>query len=236
MSSGKNESFVANRGDIETKWIFEKLSDDNSTANVREFLSVLNHLFNALDGFVYPTNIEYVLWVLGSNSDEPVPVTGEIESPDGITASELTAEIQGHSETGAGTVRRLTINENKTRIKLDDGEYLIDTCSNQYRTWMDGDVLEQPPAEDLLNIDIFYANKSDNEPHNYQIIIKTYTDIWFEDTKIGERNRERLTDALDQFCDAIDVDQVDFESRLVSKQALREDGFKGLLPERYEKN
>lgn len=236
MSSEKNESFVVNRGDIETKWIFEKLSDVNPTANINEFLSVLNYLFNALDGFVYPTNIEYVLWVPRSDSDEPVPVTGEIESPDGITASELTAEIQDHSETGAGTFRRLTINESKTSIKLKDGEHLIDTCSDRYRTWMDGDVLEHPPAEDLLKIDIFYGSGSDNRSHDYQIIIRTYTDIWFENTKVGECNRERLADALNQFCDAIDVDRIDFESRLVSKQALQEDGLKGLLLERHEEN
>ena len=232
MGSGKNESFVANRVGIETDWIFKTRSTAEPSANVEESLSLLEQFFTAFDGFVYPTRAEYVLWVPELSSDEDVPVTGEIESSDGVTASELAAEFRGHSDNGTGTFRRLTIDSNLTRIELEDGEYLVDADSNRYWMWTDDGVLEQPPAEDLFRIDVFYDDGSSTESSYYEIVIWTYTDIWFEDTKIGARNRERLATALNQFYETADVESVDFESRLVSKDSLQSEGFSDLLPNR----
>lgn len=228
----KNESFVANRVDTGTKWIFTTLSDADPTANVEESLSLVAQLFAAFDGLVYPTTAEYVLFVPESNLDEYVSVTGELESVTGLTAEDVADEFLNRSDSERGTFRRLTINQNKTRIELEDGEHLIDVSSDRYRPWTGDERVEQPPAEDVFRIDVFYDDGSSTKSSYYEIVIWTYTDIWFEDTEIGARNRERLATALGQFYDAVDAESVDFESRLVSKDSLQSEGFSDLLPDR----
>ena len=231
MNSGKNQSFVANRVDIDTMWVFKAVSEAEPSANVEEAVSLVDDLLASFDGFVYPTNTEYVLWVPEAGSDEDVPVTGEIESPNGLTTDELTTELREYTDGRPGTFRRLTIDGNRTRIDLEDGEHLIDATSDRYRQWTRKGFLEQPPAEDVFRIDVFYNDGSDAESNYYQVVARTYTDIWFEDTEIGERNRERLATALSQLYEAIGADSVELDSRFISEHTLKQRGFSNLLPD-----
>lgn len=226
----ENESFVANRVDIDTAWVFKTLSDAEPSANVEEAVSLVDDLLASFDGFVYPTNTEYVLWVPEADSDEDVPVTGEIESPNGLTTDELTTELRDYTDGGPRTFRRLTIDGIRTRIDLEDGEHLIDATSDRYRQWTREGVLEQPPAEDLFRIDVLYSDGSGSNSNYYQVVVRTYTDIWFEDTEIGERNRERLATALSRLYETTDADSVELDSRYISEHSLKQRGFSNLLP------
>ncbi|WP_132061021.1 hypothetical protein [Halorussus amylolyticus] len=228
----KNESFVANRVDIDTAWVFKTVSDAEPSANIEEAVSLVNDLLASFDGFVCPTNTEYVLWIPEPDSDGDVPVTGKIESPNGLTAAEITTELREYTDGGTGTFRRLTINGNRTRIDLKDGEHLIDATSDRYRQWTGEEVIDQSPVEDVFRIDVFYNDSSDDRCNYYQIAVWTYTDIWFEDTELGERNRERLAVALDRLVDALDVICVDFESRVISEHSLKQGEFSNLFPDR----
>lgn len=230
MESGKNESFVANRGDIETAWVFKAFSDAGPSGNVEESLSLCEQLFAAFDGLVFPTRLEYVLWVAGTDSDEKVPIADEIESVGGITSDELVAEFQSHEGSEGGTFRRLTIDGTRTRIDLVDGEHLIDLTSDRYRSWTDDGIGDQPPAEDPFKIEVFYNEGPGDAPNYYQIVVRTYTDIWFEDTEVGERNRKRLATALDSLYGRIDAKSAELDSRFISERALKRRGFSILLP------
>ena len=232
IENSKNQSFVANRVNIDTMWIFKVRSDAEPSTNVEEAISLVGNIFISFDDFIFPTSTEYVLWVPQSGLSENVPATGEIESSNGITADELITELRRQTGDGIGTFRRLTIDGNLTRIFLEDGEHLIDSTSNRYQQWARDGILEQPPAEDIFRIDVFYSDSSGEKYGSYQIVVRTYTDIWFEETEIGERNRERLAVALDRLFDTIDADSVQFESRIISDHDLNQSSFSILYPGR----
>ena len=84
----------------------------------------------------------------------------------------------------------------------------------RYKLWSRTDeaLLESEPYSGPLLINI--RHRSTGEKSEYNIRIGTMADTWFQQTEIGERDRERLGAFLRRVSDSFDLIETDYESNM----------------------
>ena len=212
----KNREFVAYDPGLETAWIFAVAPTKwTTTGRFQETLQRIEDIFDAFGGLLYPRELEYIIFAVekGVSVDSVdlsslSPRTHDIDRSFTISFEDLVDVLQENtsSDETIPWLTRLSSNRAAVRLRLNREDHFIDIGSDRYRTWTDNQVSEKPPSQSPLKVRLTHYGTGNEEQQYFQIVIYTYTDIWFENTEIGRINRERLTDALSRFASALGED------------------------------
>lgn len=200
----KNRDFVAFIPSLDCIWEFyitgkaEKLSE-----TCDEIIEVVETLFAILQGFYIPTKIEYNLLTFPKdvpagetfNSKPSGGTTRIIQSIEGISFQKLKEDVQSIvlPRDGIKNIRGIEIKSGKTKVSLNGKDSYIDRNSKEHYKWcLHDEIIEEQPIRDLFEIDIRHCKPENGVDTIYAISFWTYTDIWFEDTEIGLKNRNQL--------------------------------------------
>lgn len=237
----KNIDFVAYMPQKESSWGFHIVGKAKKTSEILdEILEITRKVFDINKGFLIPTKIEDGLLtfsedcsasgVFGHDPLEKIPMG--IKSNKGISYHEFLSNIQNIEtpKDGIKYIRRIEIDEGKTKFVLKENDEYIDRNSKGlYVGWRFDKISDRKPTSDPIRIDIFHSSsKGENQhvestdPAYYQIIFWTETDIWFENTKIGLANRNRLRDVLKEVYDSFNVVDTLFMSDWFSEDKLKD--------------
>lgn len=223
------ESYITHTPGQEYAWVLTVDSTEiGAEARLQETFDTVEALFEAFAGFSTPTNVEYVLQYTEVGYDErpPIdtltPVTETIENEDGVTATDLVDAVRGRiPETATGAwVTRITIQRTRTKLSLGE-DYWVDAESDRFRSPIDDD---DEPADDVFRIVLFSSGLVDGEPPEYQIVVRTYTDHWFGDSKSAQINCDRLTAALSSLTERLPVSDIFLDSDTYSKEDMCSQG------------
>lgn len=238
MECQENRDFVTFRPSISTGWeLFVPVEADTPGSLLEETCTVLEGI-DATSHFFSPTGFEYSAHV-GGDVSEVVELTnleggkaGRVDSSDDESLSLMVAELHNRLEALETTVwlSNVRFDRGWTNIRLVDGDHRIDMNSTRYKRTSDGEPTDRNPTREPLTISVFV--NIDRTPQQYEVVVWTHTDIWFEDTDIGAINRTRLGDALERLRDELGATEFGLYSDSYSARWLRKQGFDDIVPEK----
>lgn len=203
-----------------------------------ETIDIVKKTFEANQDFLIPTKIKYILTIEPKDGPANIIYTEqwsnikslesfdrELASEQGVTFEEFRDDIQ-NIKSPRGAVKRLRRVDihGKTRFILEGQDVYIDEHSPKdlYACW-DGENVTNGKTDDPLFIYItrYSTNVELYDPAYYRIVIRVYTDIWFEDSEIGLANRNRLRNVFRKIYDSFDVGGTLFLSDRYSEDELK---------------
>lgn len=233
---GINTDFVGVQIDAGGSWSFFIPSDARRLSDcLSEFASISERLFDACEGFLQPVEVEYS--VKRYSGDGPVSVLFDggdrreaallesdrhrIVDEDGVSEVPIqTHRIDGEEVACVGDIEFV---RSRARIYLEEFDGWVDRGSNRIKTTRFGEVLSSDPTEDIFFLTVTHLKASQNPDleSGYHLSVGTYTDLWFEDTEIGEVNRRRLTDFFGRLVDSFEFVEIRVDSKRHSDDQLR---------------
>lgn len=239
MELGKNTDFVAYTPQEESSWTFYIAGNARKASETyEEILEITKKLFKIFKGFYIPTKIEYSLLTFSEDlssseifNDKPSGGTKKIiQSMDGVHFKNFCEDVQTISipESKVKHIHGIKIDSGKTKFILNGIDDYVNKNSEYYRGWNYDRIRERPPIRDPLWIVITHSSlKNQNQrvnpddPAFYEIVFWTRTDIWFEETDIGLKNRNRLGEVLKKIYENFEVADTLFMSDWFSEDQLK---------------
>lgn len=216
-----NKDHVAIKPSLDANWTFLVPSTSNTcSAEADEIIETCSKLFEAFEDFVVPVEATYNLQTFPADSLVPTSPNGspderidsqEIvkENEEGIQFETLFEKYSTSSES-AYYIPELRINRTKVMMYLESGDVYVDR--ENHSVFYKGNVpQDQVPTYDPLSFEVTHlADLDDVVSTNFVIVIRvrTKTDIWFENTDIGEVNRSRLQALLERIESNLPVESV----------------------------
>lgn len=219
----------------DTVWEFTiPIREEDDAAVLERTLSIFETVMAMAEGFIKPTQISPLVFPI---DEERLTVQElcEVEhcnSLDMILAAD--SVIAPEEVTGAIRAVRGGPASPKivTKIRLEETAVLFTTKSG--KSWLDRSspafCLESEDTvapDDPIWITIGCAARSTLQ--QYSVRVFTNSNIWFEDSQIGERNRERLAEFLEGLASRLDYDDVIFDSEVIWQSQLEDLGYDGLI-------
>lgn len=234
----KNRDYVAIDHSLECDWTFYVPVTATKVSEVADQLNSLTiQVFDIVSPFFTPEKVEYASGKLPQDAPiehlfspdqeyEPTVSRGEITLEGELTAKSLAAEVKrslGY-DSDLWFLSLLNVTRGKTAIELETGSESVDRSSPNVRTWRNG-LVETTPSLDPLSLDVRLSHpRKDSDPGSlyYKISVFTPTDIWFEDSRIGRNNRERLSRVLIGIKEGVNVvDVVARSNRFIEEKLWR---------------
>ena len=241
----KNIDFVAYFPQKMSIWRFVVAGKARQLSEVYdETLAVSKTVLDACEGFFIPTEADYSLRIY----PEDMPANGyylqhiqplhlerkDIQLKNGIVYTDLIKDIQS-AETGKDIVKnigQLRFLAGKTKFILKANEKYLDRHSELYLTWDYDEVSSEPPSDDPILLEIQQSMSKDRgesvtitDHAYYDIVFRTFTDIWFENTEIGVLNRDRLRHVFKTILEKYEVVDTSFFSDWFSEEKLKNIAF-----------
>ena len=241
----KNVDFVAYAPQAESSWGFYIPGKAKKASEVcDEILRVTARLLEISEGFFLPTGLEYSLYSLPDDllandtfssagfDVRKLDSTQKCVGPTGGFSYARLAEDARCSSSAAGSskyIRRIEI-EGKTRFTLKDRDLYVD--KNSLEVYLSGSNPEKSASLPNFNpvwIDLIHSSSKSQtqeveraDPAYYQLIVWTYTDMWFDNTAIGRCNCYRLRHFLNGIVETFHVTDYLFMSDRYSEEALKD--------------
>jgi hypothetical protein len=217
----KNRDHLAIFPELECQWVLIVPSDAKlCSAQSSEILEICGDIFDSFNGFITPTAIDYNLFLFSENI--PIP-TSRTETNDKLELLEQKLEIDSgieyidlfdsaqYSENHTRWIPFIDFSRNRILVRLEDGGHNIDR-NGLCLAYRRGQQTDREPMSDPLKLNIWHVPVDDNQTHNsafeFQISVQIYSDIWFEDSAIGEMNRDLLTAFFERLMETLDVAEV----------------------------
>jgi hypothetical protein len=217
--SQRNRQHVAIDPDYNTFWGFILPAEaETCSQEVEEFTSNCTNLFGTFNDFLVPIELQYYIRLYAT--DEQIPWESEAEpidtiertliDNDGIDVDDFVTSTQVERE-GAPWIPQIEFDRNKVRVRLETGDHLSDR-TNRCTRYQHGEPLERESSWDPITISISHTpNRSypdvDSE-YIYQVGFYLQSDLWFEETEIGEKNRDYLSAFLERVENTLPVAKV----------------------------
>jgi hypothetical protein len=215
----KNRDFIEIDTDVGAFWCFTIPSNaTNCTEATEETIEHCRELFRCFDGFIIPTRIECTLLYYDGEETDPRRISREeftdrerpsVQSEDGISFDQFSDIIPGES-TDPMCIATVDFKHNNIAVHLKDEVSFIGQAGQSHSQLRPSD-----PYLDPLRITLRYFPNREQPDINtkgfHQIMIKANSDIWFEQSEIGENNRELITDFFNSIVDALPVEMVEYD-------------------------
>lgn len=200
--SKQNKTFLAFRPKS-VSWILEVPASPEENKG-DQMLSILEEIFISFKDILIITNVECHL---ESKSEPEQTDSLQILDSDGVTFRDLLSKVPKTSQ----RVTEIYIS-GKSKIQLLDGEQNIDMCSDNYFWCTKEDILEKKPDKNPIEISVNQYGIFTSASYQHDLQITTSTDIWFENSEIGQINRRKLATALEELYSRLQVSNVRTES------------------------
>jgi hypothetical protein len=187
---------------------------------------VLKSLYQCLSGFISPTEVEFVVQYPEEEGLEPE--AGRIyknEITFQIVIDELSERI-GNSNNAR--IARISIEDCEARFQIESGMVWIGTESTAYASFDKQGQQIASPSRPPLTVELFNTGLV-GEEYEYEIVLRSHTDIWFENTSLGEINRRQLRNLILCLGTPFENAHIKFDSSYYSEDGLRERGLGELI-------
>jgi hypothetical protein len=210
---------VAINPDYSTYWGFVlPAAGETCTEEVDEIRSICSQLFETFGDFFVPIKLQYYIRLYAT--DEQIPWESEAEPIDtiertlidknGIDVGDFVTSTQVDQE-GAPRIPRIGFERNKVRVRLETGDHLADR-TNRCTRYRHGEPLERESSWDPVSLTVAQTpNTRDSDVDSeyiYHVVVYLQSDLWFEATEIGEKNREYLSAFLERIEKTLPVAKV----------------------------
>ena len=233
----KNRTVVAILEDPRGSWTFCFPSTAMTVRNGKnELLTACDLLFSAFEDFVIPTRVSVnvqkyprdtsIECYFNLQGDDELLDTDKykLSDPAGVSSQMIRDVIPENPEFDYN-ISRVVVERANIRCFLTDGDIYVNRTENSARYHADEVVADRDGVSDPLNISLlFRRNFGIKEIDSEGIIfvrVVTWTDIWFEDTEIGRKNKKRLQAFFEQITGKLSVEYIRRESEW-SGSELRE--------------
>lgn len=232
----KNKDVVAYVPSLDCHWMFDvPLTGPRVSDMHAELLQLFEQVFYVVDGWLQPQNAEYTLL----HYDEDISAnkffqsehsSGSIEEihldSSDPTQSFLTKLGDTTSHDRTEVISRFIVNQAATKIKLDKRDEYVDMKSTEsYVWWLSDGPIDRQPTSDPIEVHVRLRRPTTSgNPPVARIIFESYTDIWFEETDIGEVNRQRLAGVLRHLAAVLDQTGAWFHSNQYGEDRLEQLG------------
>lgn len=224
MTDTINEDFVGIHLDAGGSWSFifpgeiERISEQ-----INRFETVTHELFAVCEDFIRPTELEYSVQTFAE--DGPIRAIHSrdntatvdlvsverktIADENGLTADDIPFESYTHQSEDIYGIGDIEVTQAQTWLTLNDYEGWIDRTDDQHVKPARYDkVYDGRAKHDPIEIRFDYRatpKQSADTNSTFGINIKSPSDIWFEDTAIGQTNRRRLEAFFEQIIDRFNI-------------------------------
>lgn len=212
-----------------------------------EILTITRELYDILHGFYKPIQIGYGIYIysenvpvnrileLDSNFELKIKPLEKVEkticSEEGVTYEDLNRCIRSIGDAGRiPAIRGIGFLNGKTNFALRSGNEYVSRYSKNYFASPEGGAEAEVPRWDPLSIGISLWPYTDSAIRNsnlasYELVFKTYTDMWFAENELGIENQRRLKSVLKKVYDRFDINEVFYYS-----DHFDEDWLKDVIP------
>jgi hypothetical protein len=184
-----------------------------------------------------PTAVEYAVNVF----DEPHAVADVIHPRDGIAPKEVIRRSisapRGVDETqirddcedlwreGHALMREIEWTRCETCVTFDDGDHWVDRDSSRVQKHRHGEWLGAARVDPIsVRIRQIHTPPTIDQPvpSLFDIVVSINTDLWFDETVAGEKNRPRLRSVLSSLVEDPNLVEVRLEPRRHTESQIRE--------------
>lgn len=214
-----NEDFLAYAAQEETEWVFVVPIRSESVAGLyTETLTLIENCYDVFGSFVSPTKVEFLIGAVDADlsvaqlADYAVPdhptIRTTLSSRDGISWGMLESAVCGLDDSLLPYKHMLLLKfiRPEVTVTLADGVHTIGKNSPSFKQRDGTDKVRDPP----LDVEVQTFCNGDTPRHT--VTVSLNTDIWFEDTELGEANRQRLREFLERMADTLDATEVEYWS------------------------
>lgn len=198
------------------------------TGRIDEEINIVSSFIDSFENIIIPLEIEFVMhWSDGEMKSAAVAesATGQVSSNEGITKTNLLeaiGEFVPDSEVSQ-LLTRVRLKRCKTRLRLSDGDHWLEAGSSRFRVF-DGETPDGEAPADVFTISIFDKDPFTDGPTEYEVYLRSNTDIWFEDTQVGQTNRRRLIEGIRNFVETTNANKVVTHDETINASSLIDDG------------
>lgn len=215
-----NKDHVAIKPDLDMNWTFLVPSTASTCSEeAREMTETSSLFFQTFGKFVVPVEATLYLQTFPAGSSVPTSERGDPEKrinsqeitefdSEGIEFTDLFSECD--STNLAYYIPEIQINRVKVNMRLQSGDVFVDR-NNHSVTYNVNTPQDRAPTYDPLYFELTHlANLDDIVDTDFVLVlrVRTKTDIWFEETGIGESNRKRLRAFLKRIESTLPVQDV----------------------------
>lgn len=208
--TGKNRDHVAVYSDRRYEWTFVVPSvAEEAAEHGTEIVALCKSVLANCENFLTPTRITTYVRRYDRGTEYPFESDGAaphettesvVEDADGVRAERYETSLdlpRGYPF----RIPRIYFDHTRVRVCLEDGLHDADRTQNCF-LYSDEERLDQEPTVDPVSVSIAHAQNMDHSEITadfvYYVEVALNSDLWFEDTGIGQDNREQLRRFLDR--------------------------------------
>ncbi|WP_135829909.1 hypothetical protein [Halorussus halobius] len=194
----QNKTFLAFRPES-VSWILEvPASPEEGKGD--QMLSIIEEILVSFEDILLVTDVACRL----ESKDKPEETDSlQIVDSDGVTFQDLVSSIPKAS----WRITQISLS-GESKIQLLDSEHSICIVSDNYISCTKGGILEKNPDKNPIEISVNQYEIFSSAPYQHDLQITTFTDIWFEDSNIGQTNQRKLATALGEIYSRLQISNV----------------------------
>lgn len=214
---------------LDIHWWFEIRSDVDSCAGAMEETKHLcEKLFDAFEDFITPITVDYYILCYeeatrnpyrSDSDDYSEQIDRTISNGNGLDFSDFVNSIPNNL-TGDCRISGIKFTQANVQVVLQDGVYSLGEHKHSSNR-------EFQPHTDPLRINLLHLPNKDisgQYPNgHYRISISARTNIWFEESDIGQKNRDILGSFFDRLVNGLPVTRILYEVPGQSRQEVKFD-------------
>jgi hypothetical protein len=214
-----------------------KSSASDLGESVKQTIDTHDRIRELTDDLILPTAVEYAVNVF----DEPHAVADVIHPREGIAPNEVirpslsdpagvdATQIRDDRETlgydGHALMREIEWTRCETCVTFDDGDHWVDRDSSRVQKHRHGEWLGAARVDPIsVRIRQIHTPPTIDQPvpSLFDIVVSINTDLWFDETVAGEKNRPRLRSVLSSLVEDPNLVEVRLEPRRHTESQIRE--------------
>lgn len=183
-------------------------------------IDICEQFFQTFDEFLTPTEVEFHIPCFPLGYELPASISDDTKlktaqktfrNSNGIGFEDVLSATD-IEDCPARWLPRITFNGTRVLIELEDGPVLADR-TNHTVEYKKKQSVGQDPTRDPIELVLLHGpnnwvSSSDSE-FATSIIVRTLSDIWFEDSKIGQENARNLAAFLERIDQTLPVANID---------------------------
>lgn len=177
-------------------------------------------LYGTFEDFLTPTEIEFFVHCFPQGQELPVTVTDEerlqaiecdLRDENGIQLTEV-VDAARVSQQCSRWIPRIGFSGNQVLVELEAGRVYADRTMHTAE-YVSGKLLDREPTRDPLEIVLLHSQNTSHpeidSDYVTSVIVSPLSDVWFEDTEIGGKNRRHLSSFLERIDESLPVEVVE---------------------------
>lgn len=212
---------------LDTAWSLTGAPDTDDEGLASD-IDVLSHLADCVGSLLEPTAVEYVL----QSSGEKEAVSKTLNRGETLDWREIVESVTESAE-GRSSPRlaRFEVTDCRVSVSHDNKRIWLDTETDIYQTVnRDG---EPTGSAELSPIGLTVFNLGlTSQTDAFEVVVRSHTDLWFDESADGESNRKRLSEVLHCLFERFNAETAEFDSSRYSTDGLRRRGFGDLTFEK----